>query len=346
MSQPDNIAYSASLTPQQRWQQFRARHLPTLTRRQRLLAIAGGILAVILFALLILPFLLPFAGPDAVDPHALADREGAFTEINGIEIYYVHLPGDGETVLLVHGQGGSTLTWKETLPALHEAGFDVYALDLPGAGLSEKGLQLDYSHPGQVELIEAFLDQQGIGQTHLVAHAFSGNVALMMAQQYPARVGKIALVAPTIITVPPPRPPGIVFKLPFLKRWTRVLMHLVIPEAVGEQLRSATKKDEVVTDDLIADYARVLYTEDWDLTAIGMVRDSYRNALTAPISEIQQPVLLLWGTGDGWSPPDRADSLEAELAHVDRVMFEDVGHLPMHEVPDAFNTALINFLHN
>lgn len=334
-----------TLTPQQRWQTFVTR-LPHFTQRQRRTAIAVAFLAIGLFSLFLLPYLLPLAGPKTVDPRAMADPDGAFVEVNRQQVYYVHLPGEGETVLLIHGQGGSTLSWRTTLPALQAAGYDVYALDLPGAGLSEKGLHLDYSHPALAEDVVAFMDSQGIEQAHLVAHAFSGNIVAHIALSHPERVRKLALVAPTLITEPAPEIPRWVFDLDFLERWTRVMLRLVAPEAVGEQLRSATKVDEVVTPALIADYSRMLHTPDWDYAVIGMLRDSHRNALIRPLSKVKAPVLLLWGDEDGWATPDHAQGLLKDFPDARLVTFEGVGHLPMHEVSDDFNAALIDFLEN
>ncbi|NDJ86896.1 MAG: alpha/beta hydrolase [Chloroflexi bacterium] len=333
-------------TPQQRWQQFRDNHLPTLTSRQKWLALGVSVLVVILFVVLVLPFLLPFAGPKPADTRSLADPEGAFTTIEGTEIYYTHYPNPGQTVLLLHGQGGSTLSWQHTFPALQEAGYNIYVLDLPGAGLSEKGLDLDYSHPHAARIILDFLRGQGVEQAHIVAHAFSANIAVMAAQQQPDRIGKLALVAPTLITASPPEVPRALIDIPFLKRWARVAMHLVIPVAVEEQLLSATKHDDVVTEELVADYSRVLHTEGWDLAAIGMVRDSHRNALPDPLETLRLPVLLMWGSGDGWAPPEAAQDLLEALPSARLVEFEGVGHLPMHETPADFNAALILFLDN
>ncbi len=334
------------LTPQQRWQKFRDERLPTLTRRQQRFIIMATVAGFVVFTVTLLPFVLPLRGPQTHNPRTLADSDGDFVTIDNQQVYYQHRATPGDTVLLIHGQGGSTLTWRDTLSTLHDAEYNVYAIDLPGAGLSDKGLDIDYSHPAIADLIIHFMDAQDIEHAHVVAHAFSGNIAIMVAQLHPERVDSLSLVAPTIITWSPPQIPPSVLNLPFVERWTRVLTQFVVPDSVGELLRSATKIDEVVTDDLIKDYSRVLYTEGWDFTAIGMARDSHLNALPQPLSTLQTPVLLLWGTDDGWAPPEQANELVDQLPEVHRVDFEGVGHLPMHEVPDNFNAALINFLNN
>lgn len=344
-SLPEPASTNDKLTPQERWQHFRER-LPRLTKRWRWTLIGASVLLLFLLGLFVLPYVLPLSGPDPRPVDELADPSGAFIEIDGIRLYYVHQMGVGETVILLHGQGGSTLTWQQTIPALHEAGYDVYAVDLPGAGLSEKGLDLNYGHPAQAKLILEWMDVLDIERAHIVAHAFSSNIAVMLALQHPDRVGKLALTAPTLVTWSLPELPPALFDLGFLERWTRVMLQLVMPDAVGEQLRSAAKVDEAITDDLIDDYSRVLHTEGWDLAVIGMVRDSHLNTLPAPLSQVQTPVLLLWGSEDGWAPPDNAGGMLAEIPNAQLIEFEGMGHLLMHETPGDFNMTLIDFLDN
>ena len=170
------LKIDSSLTPQQRWQRFRQQHIPIWSRRRQLTLFGLGMLCIVLFSLLILPFLLPLAGPKPIDPSTLIDTNGAFVMLAGRSVYYVHYPADGEAVILIHGLGGSTVSWQHTAPALQASGFDVYALDLFGAGLSEKGLDLDYSHPSQVEMIIEFMDTQGIQESNFVSHAFGGTL--------------------------------------------------------------------------------------------------------------------------------------------------------------------------
>lgn len=329
-------------SPQQRFQEFQAT-LPQLSKRKRHLLIMGGIGLLLGFVVFVLPFLLPFGGPETKRSEALADPEGAFTTIDGNTIYYEHFPADGETILLIHGQAGSTETWRETAPALQAAGYDVYAADLIGLGLSEKGLEPDFSYRAQAAMLREFMDQQNIAEVTLVAHAFGSNIAVMLAQQQPDRVKALALVAPTLFTEPTPKIPEWVLNLPFLQRWARVGMRFVVHEAVGEQLRSATKVDQVVDDELIAAYGRVLRTEDWDLAVIGMLRDSHRNSITEPLESIQMPVLLLWGTEDGWATPDNAEWMLNTFPNSCLAEFEGVGHLPMHERLSEFSETLIEF---
>lgn len=331
------------ITPQQRWQKYK-QQLPSLTRRQKWLLMGGSITLVLVFVIFILPYLLPLGGPKPQDPQKLADENGAFITIDDTTLYYKHLLGDGANIILIHGQAGSTQTWRETIPALNEAGYNVYALDFPGLGLSAKGLDQDYSYPRQAELLQLFMDEMGMEETYLVAHAFGSNPAVMLAQNEPDKIKGLALVAPTLFTDETPEIPAFLFDLAFARRWMQVALHFVVHEAVGEQLRSATKKDEVVTDDLIEDYARVLSTPDWDLAVWGMLRDSQQNTISKPLADIQVPIVLLWGSEDGWATPDNALWMIDTFPNSCLVSFPEIGHLPMHEVPAEFTQQLILFL--
>ncbi len=87
------------LTPQQRWQQFYQQHIPQLSGRQKwaLIGLFGGF--ILLFIVLILPFLLPFAGPKPVDPTTLIDPNGKFITLDSKSVYFVHYPANGETII-------------------------------------------------------------------------------------------------------------------------------------------------------------------------------------------------------------------------------------------------------
>ena len=333
-------------SPQARWQHFRDTRLPKLSRRQRWSLVGLAVFIMLLFCLIVLPFILPLAGPKAVTATTLADDNGHFVELLNTNIYYQHAPAEGETVILIHGQAGSTLSWQATMSALQNAGYNTYALDLPGYGLSEKGLQLDFSHEFAAALVLEFMQLHEIEQAHFVGHAYGSNVAVWVAMDAPQQVSSLVLVAPTLITWETPQVSESLLNTFFVKRWIRVGVRLVGPAAVEEQLRSATKIDDVVTPALVDDYSRLMQTADWDLTAIGVIRDSYRNTLPQALNVVEQPVLLLWGTEDGWAPPDAADGMLEKLPTATLHEFKGIGHLVMHEAAADFNAVLINFFDN
>ena len=335
-----NLVTENRLTPQQRWQTFRAR-LPAFTRRQQFVMILGTGIFILTFAGCILPFLLPSGGIEEYPVEDLADSDGIFIEINEQRIYAVHQPGEGEPVLFIHGFGASSVSWRDILSAL--GGYDRYAIDLPGFGLSQKGLDLDLRHQTQAEIILAFMDVRQIDSAHIVAHDMGGNIAMHLAQRHPERILSLTLVAPALQYDSAGQLPQSLLDFAPLQRWGRILVRWIIPSSTEINLQSAIEQDAVIDDDLIEAYQRTYRTPDWDLSILALARDSSQSALAQPLQSLSVPVLIIWGESDKWIAPGTAEQIETDIPDARRVMLPGVGHLPMHEVPDQFTAVLLDF---
>jgi pimeloyl-ACP methyl ester carboxylesterase len=304
----------------------------------------GGGIALAAFVIFLLPFLLPLGGPDVLPLDSLIDENGAFTVVNGAQLYFVHEDGAGESVIFLHGYGGSSVDYRPMLTNLD--GYDRYALDLPGFGLSQKGLDLDMSGQSLADAVAGFMASQGIDQAHIVAHDLGGNVALHLVENHPQRVQSVTLIAASIQTEATTPIPDALFDLPFLQRWARILLRAIIPKSNEIDLRSAIARDEVITAEVIASRERAFHTPDWDLALLALARDSSQSALGHPLNTINVPVLIVWGDADGWIAPQTAYDLESEIPGAAVVMLPEVGHIPMLEAPNALRDALIDFWRN
>ncbi len=56
------------------------------------------------------------------------------------------------------------------------------------------------------------------------------------------------------------------------------------------------------------------------------------------------PTLILWGGLDFAVDPNSAGPLSRQFAHCKCKVFDGVGHLPYEEVPEEFNSAVLDFL--
>ncbi|NTW03904.1 MAG: alpha/beta fold hydrolase, partial [Oscillochloris sp.] len=94
--------------------------------------------------------------------------------VAGSPVYY-RRRGAGLPLLLLHGWGGSSHYWRNTLDRLGTT-HDVIAPDLPGFGDSPP---LEGKHAGgqlMADMVIAFADQLGLTQLDLNGHSFSAGV--------------------------------------------------------------------------------------------------------------------------------------------------------------------------
>lgn len=83
---------------------------------------------------------------------------------------------DGPALVLIHGFPTSSWDWCKLWPLLEDH-FALYALDMIGFGDSDKPRDFSYQIKDQASLIEAWLQDQGISDYHLLAHDYGDTVA-------------------------------------------------------------------------------------------------------------------------------------------------------------------------
>jgi pimeloyl-ACP methyl ester carboxylesterase len=99
--------------------------------------------------------------------------------------------GDGPPLLLLHGFGEFLETWDFNFHFLSEH-CRVYAIDLPGHGLSDKPY-VDYKVSFFTDFVIGFMDNFGINHANIIGHSFGGAIAASVAASFPEKVDKLVL---------------------------------------------------------------------------------------------------------------------------------------------------------
>lgn len=321
----------------------------------RVLRGAGIVLLVALALLLVVPSLLPLPGPAPADPAAFARPGGRFLEVGGTRTYVEESgPAAGPAVVLVHGFGGSTYSWRHTATALAAVGRRAVALDLRGFGLAGKSWEADHGHAAQARFVLATMDELGIGTAVLVGHSMGANVVAHAALAAPSRVAGLVLVD-AAVAAPGLRPPGggaatallPLLELPPVRRLARFAVRLAVDDARLEGiLRSAYADPGFPSAQDVAAYGAATRLEDWDLALLAVIRDAGGNALPGPVAELGagRPVLVAWGSADPWIPLGAGEALRDAIPGAAWLVIEGGGHLPMEEGRAAFEEGLLAWL--
>lgn len=106
--------------------------------------------------------------------------------------------GDGPPVVLVHGLAASLHNWDAQIPVLAQAGYRVYAMDLPGHGDSPMPEEPEYYHADTFcQALDDWFEAQSFHEpVALVGHSLGGYLSLCYALRHLPAVRKLALIDP------------------------------------------------------------------------------------------------------------------------------------------------------
>ena len=96
-------------------------------------------------------------------------------------LWHVQVMGDGPPLLLLHGAGGATHSWRYLMPLL-AAQYKVVAIDLPGQGFTRLGARGRCGVDAVSQDIIALCDQQGWQPDAIIGHSAGAAIALRMAE--------------------------------------------------------------------------------------------------------------------------------------------------------------------
>ena len=84
--------------------------------------------------------------------------------------WHVQETGTGPTILLIHGAGGATHSWRDVMPILAKQAH-VVAIDLPGQGFTQAGTRARSGLNPTAADIAALCAQEGWSPAAIVGHS-------------------------------------------------------------------------------------------------------------------------------------------------------------------------------
>ncbi len=257
--------------------------------------------------------------------------------------------GEGPPLVLLHGHGESSGSWRWVLPALARA-HRVYAPDFPGSGGSAKPTA--YAHPPAfyADFLADFLDALGLARAALVANSHGGLVALRLACAAPARVTALGLVDssglgreihPALVGLTLPgygEATTAWLKTPLgAAQWAWGLAALVLARPL------------LAPPEWLAQHYRLAQTPGHLEGTLACLRGELglwgqREVFLDALPRLTMPTLVVWGAYDAVIPVSHASAAVERLPRGHLALIPDCGHVPHVERPDRFVAALSRFL--
>lgn len=322
-------------------------------RRKRWPRRVGAATLGVALAFLLLPLVWPVpALTDTVPPSRLADEDSRFLDVDGVTLHYKEAGSllAPQTVILLHGFGASTFSYRDQLPLLGDRAH-VIAFDRPGFGLTGRPLPGDWTGIGpygpeaNADQVVGLMDALDIDKAVVVGHSAGAAVAVLAAVNHPDRIEGLVLEAPAIYQpAGPPAPLDLVLRGPQSRRIGPLLVRRLVADRSDSFIAGAYANADLVTAAVLEGYRLPLRANDWDkgLWEVVVARRSERPADV--LSRISVPTLVIAGTEDAYVP--LADSVRAskEVSGATLARIPDAGHIPHEERPEQFANEVFRFL--
>ncbi len=265
-----------------------------------------------------------------------------FVRAGGLE-WHVQVAGEGPVLLLLHGTGAATHSWRGLLPLLSPH-FTIVAPDLPGHGYTDAPAAARLSLPGMARAIQTLLWTLDLQPVLAAGH--SAGAPILVRMQLDGQLALRGLIGLNGALLPLGGMAGQLFS-PLAKLLTGLpgLPDLFAWRArdpkVVERLLQATGSR--IDADGVRLYQRVVTQRSHTAAALGMMAHWDLPSLTGTFTKLDIPVLLIAGDNDKTVPPSQSEQVATQLPRGRYVALPGLGHLAHEEDPAAIAALIESF---
>jgi magnesium chelatase accessory protein len=262
-------------------------------------------------------------------PHRERSR---FVSAGGLKWHVQEFDAEGPRVLLLHGTGAATHSFRGLAPALARD-FHVLMPDLPGHGFTAAPPGDGLSLKGMARLTGLLLDRLGFAPDIAIGH--SAGAAIVVAMTLGHLIEPKAIVALNG-ALRPIRGASLFSPLAKL-----LFLNPIAPRLFARRARSgdATRRMLEGTGSRIDPrgvelYGRLFRKSGHVAATLGMMAHWDLDRLETEAAGLSMPLVLVTGAGDRAVPPADAETLTARLPTARQVALPQGGHLVHEERPD------------
>ncbi len=230
-----------------------------------------------------------------------------YVDVNGLPIHYFK-EGNGPPMLLLHGLGMSSSTWRHNIEPLSKF-FSIYILDLPGLGNSSESFFSDYSLEQYAETVPGVISALDVDRVHLVGGCIGGSIAALVSLRHPEKVHRLVLISAVGLREAP------YFEAKNTGHQTNSLAEMI---ALSGQSPEVPLKA-----------ARLFDPQ--------MLQELEKQSL------VGRPVLIITGENDPFIHREAVCYIAARNPVAKCVIIPEAGHLPHEEQPEVVNRQIISY---
>ena len=287
----------------------------------------------------------------------MGDFEGTFPfearyarVADDVRLHYVE-EGEGDPVLLLHGNPTWSYLYRRFLPPIAEGGFRAVAPDHMGFGRSDRPTDhRRYRLRSHVDNLVAFIDALDLDRLTIVMQDWGGPIGFGAAVERPERVARLVVMNTWLMVLPPGIP--MPFHQPFLQKGLGEMLALggnLFVEAMFAGMRPETVAP------LLADAYRAPFPDYYSRVPIlAFARDipigddhptaPYMAELGRKASELEVPTLLVWAMDDRVIGPAMLGAWRGVYPHAEVLELPDARHYLQEDEPEAITSRIVQFL--
>lgn len=257
--------------------------------------------------------------------------------------WHVQEHGQGPTLLLIHGAGGATHSWRDIFPLLSQ-GHHVVALDLPGHGSTRLGSRHRSGLDNMTEDIAAICADQGWQPQCIIGHSAGAALALRLAHRFN---GTTSVVGLNPALAPFRGLAGVLFPVAArMLAMTPFMIDVVLKStrAPGRVASLINGTGSTLSDDALAQYTHLFRTREHVDGTLLMMAQWKLDGLLADLPKLTPRCLFLTGSQDKTVPPDTAVTAAARLPNAQVETFDGFGHLLHEENPQAIAKRIVRWV--
>jgi len=291
--------------------------------------LSSSLFIVVVIILLMLNPACPVIGKQTPAQSTMPAIKDQYVVADGLKLHYVSA-GVGQPVVLLHGNDGTLQDFTMSIFNNLSTKYRTIAFDRPGHGGSQTLWHKMLTPQKQARILHSALNSLGVVHPLLVAHSWSGAVALSYALQFPKDLSGLVLLGSVAYETKQtdPNPIYYVVHVPFVGSVAAFTFMITGRSGIEKQLEEAFSPD-IAPSPYVHSFLASMFR-------VSQIKAAARDELTlnpalrkiSPhYADIRGPVVIVTGDHDKTVPPEKQSyPLHEAILQSKLIVVRNAGH--------------------